>query len=130
MKALRTVFAALLLAVLAGCGEPVPADKQQYVGEWHGKDMLLLITADGNVRYKRRKDGNSTSINAPLQRFEGANFWVGIGILATRFEVSAPPHLDGNVWKMTVDGVEVVRSLGQGGGNWQASTRNRPRIAV
>jgi hypothetical protein len=120
MKLARLALAAFLLAILAGCGEPLPADKQQYAGEWHGKDMALLITPEGSVRYQRRKDKNTTSINAPLQRFEGANFWVGIGILSTRFEVSAPPHLDGNVWKMTVDGVELVRSLAPGGGDWQA----------
>jgi hypothetical protein len=120
MKYLRLALAAFLLAILAGCGEPVPADKQQYIGEWRGKDMMLLITAEGAVRYKRRKDKNTTSISAPLQRFDGESFWVGVGIFATKFDVSTPPHLDGNVWKMTVDGVELVRSLGPGGGNWQA----------
>jgi hypothetical protein len=120
MKLLRLVLAAFLLAILAGCGEPVPADKQQYVGEWHGTDMMLVITPDGSVRYKRRKDKNTTSVSAPLQRFDGASFYVGIGILSTRFDVSKPPHQDGNVWKMTVDGVELVRSLGSGGPNWQA----------
>ncbi|HEY2629753.1 MAG TPA: hypothetical protein VGI57_11530 [Usitatibacter sp.] len=120
MKLPRLALAAFLLALLAGCGQPLPVDKQQYAGEWHGKDMLLLITSDGNVRYKRRKDTGSTSISGPLQRFDGASFWVGVGLLSTKFEVSAPPHQDGNVWKMTVDGVELVRSLGQGGPNWQA----------
>jgi hypothetical protein len=120
MNALRVALAAFLLVLLAGCGQPLPADKQEYAGEWRGKDMVLAITTDGSVSYKRRKDGNSTSINAPLQRFDGASFWVGIGILSTKFVVSVPPHQDGNVWKMTVDGVELVRSLGQGGPNWQA----------
>jgi len=36
---------------------------------------------------------------------------VGFGPFKTRFVVSKPPHRDGNVFKMTVDGVELVRGL-------------------
>ena len=120
MRALRLALAVLLLAFVAACGTPVPPDKKEYIGEWHGKDMVLLITQDGNIRYRRRKNGNSTSINAPIQRFDGASFWVGIGILATKFEVSKPPYHEGNAWKMVVDGVELVRSFGSGAEDRQA----------
>ncbi|HUL56173.1 MAG TPA: hypothetical protein VLT60_04200 [Usitatibacter sp.] len=120
MKRLALALAAVLLALVAGCGEPVPTDKAEYVGEWHGKDMVLVITQDGNVRYRRRNGSASTSINAPISRFEGASFWVGVGIFSTKFDVSKPPYRDGNAWKMTVDGVELVRSFGGGGGDIQA----------
>jgi len=119
MKFLRLALAAVLLALAAGCGEPVPVDKAEYVGEWHGKDMVLVITQDGNVRYKRKRGNASTSINAPISRFEGASFWVGVGIFSTKFEVSKAPYRDGNAWRMTVDGVDLVRSFGGGGGKVQ-----------
>jgi len=120
MNALRLALAAFLLALAAGCGEAVPVDKAEYVGEWHGKDMVLVITQDGNVRYRRRNGSSSTSISAPISRFEGASFWVGFGIFSTKFDVSKAPYRDGNIWKMTVDGVDLVRGFGGGGNKIQA----------
>jgi hypothetical protein len=102
-------IAIALVALLAGCGEPVPADKAAYVGEWNAKNMRLVITQDGRVEYKRSDGASSNSINAPIQRFEGNNFVVGVGMFNTTFVVSKPPHQEGNVWKMVVDGVELVK---------------------
>jgi hypothetical protein len=96
--------------MLSACGKPVPSDKAEYVGEWQGKSMYLLITQDGSVRYKRVKGGGSTSIEAPLQRFVGDDFVVGIGPMSTVFTVSKPPYHDGREWKMVVDGVELTRT--------------------
>ena len=106
------IAAIFLAALLIGCGQPLPADKAAYAGEWRGQDMSLRITSDGRVDYKRRTGGGNTSISAPIQRFEGDNFVVGVGPLHTTFVVAKPPHLDGGVWKMTVDGVELVRGGG------------------
>ncbi|MET4203428.1 hypothetical protein [Bradyrhizobium sp. LA6.12] len=50
------------------------------------------------------------SINAPLRRFEGDHFVVGIAFLLTTFEVSTPPHQEAGTWKMVVDGVELTRT--------------------
>jgi len=73
--------------------------------------MTLLISKDGSVAYRRVVGNVHTTINAPLQEFQGNNFVVGVGPLVTTFEVSAPPHADADagVWKMTVDGVELTR---------------------
>ena len=106
------IVAAFLAALLIGCAQPLPTDKSAYAGEWHAKDMWLRITSDGRVEYKRRTGGGNTSISAPIQRFEGDNFVVGVGPFNTTFVVAKPPHLDGGVWKMTVDGVELVRGGG------------------
>jgi len=116
-RAWAFIVAAVLL--LAGCGRPVPADKTDYVGDWRSKEMHLMITRDGHVRYERRSGSTSTSINAPLQGFDGDNFIAGIGLLRTTFVVTKPPYRDGALWKMVVDGVEVVRSDG-GGDSWNA----------
>ncbi|MGL3105191.1 LptM family lipoprotein [Bradyrhizobium sp. BR 1432] len=102
------------LPILSACGQPMPDDKAAYVGEWHAQAMDVELTKDGTVRYKRvRRNttaGSTTiSIDAPLRRFEGDNFVVGIPFLTATFEVSAPPHQEAGTWKMVVDGVELTR---------------------
>jgi hypothetical protein len=113
---LRNIFVLLLLALwLPACAKPVPPDKAEYVGEWREKSMVLLITQDGSVRYKRLKGGVSTSIEAPLKGFDGDNFEVGVGPMSTVFTVSRPPYHDGRDWKMVVDGVELTRTSRKAG---------------
>lgn len=102
-------FLAALLLLLAACAEPIPESRAEYVGHWQASNMRLTITAGGEVSYERRDGGVSRTINAPLQGFEGDNFVVGFGPFNTTFVVSRPPHLDNGLWKMTVDGVELVR---------------------
>ena len=110
---MRRAAAWLLLAVaalLAGCSEPIPLDRMSYAGDWRGRDMRLLITPDGRCEYSRRREGGATSsIKAPIVRFEGDNFVVGVGMFSTTFVVSKPPRLVDGQWRMTVDGVELVR---------------------
>lgn len=100
-----------LAALLAACGKAVPPEKLDYVGEWREKNMALRISADGRVKYKRVKDHSTTSIDAPLQAFNGDDFEVGIGMMTTTFVVTRPPFRDEeDQWKMVVDGVELVKS--------------------
>ncbi|MCZ8235897.1 MAG: hypothetical protein ACK520_14750 [Inhella sp.] len=98
-----------LLAALAACSQPIPADKRAYVGDWRGAGMQLSITAEGSVRYWRQRDDGSTTLEAPLQRFDGDHFDVGVGPISTRFVVTQPPVLIEGVWRMTVDGVALTR---------------------
>jgi hypothetical protein len=113
----RELYAALLL--LVACANPVPPEKSAYVGEWSAPGMNLSITQDGRVDYKRIKGGTTTTISAPLKKFEGDNFVVGVGLWITTFVVSKPPHEVAGRWKMTVDGVELIRSSGSSPG-WSA----------
>lgn len=117
---MRGLLCIALITLLAACARPLPADKIDYAGDWQGINMRLWIGSDGNVSYQRVQGASRTSINAPLQRFEGANFFVGVGPLNARFEVTQPPHRVGNVWKMTVDGVELTRVAGGAGDNRRA----------
>jgi hypothetical protein len=103
------IAAAFLISLLIACAEPLPADKTTYVGDWRGPGMSLSISQNGQVEYKRRTSGGNNSISAPIQRFEGNNFVVGVGFFNTTFVVTKPPHIDDGKWKMTVDGVELVR---------------------
>ena len=100
----------LVAALLAGCSEPIPEDRMAYAGDWRAKDMRLLITPDGRCEYSRRRDGGGTSsIKAPIVRFEGDNFVVGVGPFTTTFVVSKPPHIAEGRWRMVVDGVVLTR---------------------
>ena len=107
-RVLAILYVAMLL--LAACANPVPPEKSAYIGEWDAPGMSLLITQDGSVAYKRIKGGVTTTINAPLKKFEGNNFVVGIGLWTTTFVVSKPPREEAGRWKMTVDGVELTRT--------------------
>ncbi len=94
---------------LAACGVPVPPEKANYIGEWKGLGMSLVITPDGGVAYERTSGGGSSSLKGPLQSFDGDNFTVGIFFMSSTFVVSEPPHEEDGVWKMVVDGVELAR---------------------
>ncbi len=111
MRAAAAVLLATALLLPVACSQPIPPEKLSYAGEWRAAHMRLLITPQGRVDYERRHDGSSKSVKAPIQRFEGDDFIVGIGPLSTRFVVSAPPHLEAGRWKMTVDGVELTRVM-------------------
>lgn len=107
-KVAAVVCAAMI--ALAACGNPLPPEKFAYVGQWNAPGMSLLITQDGSVAYKRIKGGVTTSINAPLKKFEGDKFVVGIGLWTTSFVVSKSPHEEAGRWKMTIDGVDLTRT--------------------
>jgi hypothetical protein len=103
------------LPMLSACGQAIPDDKATYVGEWHAQAMDVQLTKDGTIHYKRVRNATTgttttTSINAPLRRFDGDNFVVGIPFLSTTFAVSTPPHEEAGTWKMVVDGVELTRA--------------------
>ena len=107
---LLVTLAAVMALWLAACANPVPPNKASYVGQWDAPGMRLLILQDGSVSYNRIKGGVTTTINAPLKHFEGDNFVVGIGLWTTTFVVSQPPREVAGQWKMTVDGVELIRT--------------------
>lgn len=109
MHTLRAAILAALLLPLAAFADPVPADKQAYVGDWQGKDMRLQLNKEGKVKYKRDRPGKKLDLSLDLQGFDGDNFDVGFALVRSTFVVSKPPHREGDKWKMTVDGVELTR---------------------
>jgi hypothetical protein len=111
MKNRHAAIVALAICLcLLSCGTPVPPDKIEYVGEWTGQGMYLLILQDGSVEYRRLKGGGTREVTGPIQAFEGDDFKVGISFISTTFHVSRRPYLEGGVWKMVVDGVELTKS--------------------
>ena len=114
MRDVKWLSLLLVTPILTACSPstlytPLPEDKSNYAGEWNGGPTSLVITPEGRAIYQH-KDGNmSKSLDAPVKEFKGDNFVVGVGFMSTEFVVSAPPHEDGGVWKMTVDGIELTR---------------------
>ena len=107
---MRLVLLALaFILLLCSCAEPVPAQKRDYVGHWQSPSMSLLILEDGTVAYKRYKNGGSTSVEGPLQSFEGDDFSVGIGFFSTTFIVNEPPNNNDGQWTMVVDNERLIK---------------------
>jgi hypothetical protein len=109
MTAHRILILSLLAILLGACGKPVPPDKADYVGEWISPQTALLISQDGTIRYAHKEKGVSKTVKTSLQGFEGNNLKVGLGPISSTLIVSVAPHRDGDDWKMTVDGVELVK---------------------
>lgn len=113
---LLTLFSFLsILAALGGCSvKPLDPAHAEYAGHWAGAGTTLDIGKDAMINYEKVEMSgtvtHNTSINAPIQEFVANGFTVGVGPVTTTFVVQAPPHKDGDVWKMTVDGVELTRS--------------------
>jgi hypothetical protein len=110
MKKLKIILAATLVLLLAACAKPLPPEKAAYAGTWEAPQISLVIGQDGRVAYKHQDGNVNKSVEAPLQKFEGDNFVVGVGSLTTTFVVSVPPHQEADDWKMTVDGVVLTRA--------------------
>ena len=119
MQIVRSLFriaALAALVLLVSCAKPVPPARAAYVGDWQGDNgnMLLTITAGGELHYFRQRGNSRTTVDVPIKDFEGDDIVAGFGPFTTRFKVSKPPHREGNVWKMTVDDVEITRGLTPG----------------
>lgn len=95
---------------LNACSKPLPPDKTDYAGNWQEKGVHLIISREGKVNYQRHHGSGTTSLNAPIVRFEGNDFLVGIGPVHTTFVVQRPPHEEQGQWKMRVDGVDLIRT--------------------
>ena len=100
---------ALAAILLSACAKPVPTERAAWIGHWKGADFDLRIEAGGQVHYRRVRSGRTTTVDAPLQGFDGNDFRVGVGSFATTFVVDTPPRYVDGRWTMTVDGVELRR---------------------
>jgi len=107
------LIAAVLL--VGSCAKPLPPERLGYAGEWQSDTVLLVITPEGEVHYRRHEGNSKVSVDAPIKEFQGDNFVVGVGPFTTTFVVSKPPRLVDGKYVMTVDGRELVRVRAFGG---------------
>ena len=99
----------LVLSLLGCQGQPLPADKKDYIGTWYGDGMKLLITADGGMAYERKKDNTTTTLDAPIQEFGNDHITAGFWIFSMEFKINRAPYKDGDAWRMIIDGVTLTK---------------------
>ncbi len=102
------IIAGMAALLFIGCGNELPDDKANYAGEWRTRGRLLRISPEGRVHYYK----GSSKLKAPLQKWKGDDFQVGLLFMNTTFKVSKPPYQDGGTWKMVVDGKTYKRVKG------------------
>ncbi len=100
----------LLLLILAGCTEPIPDEKKEYIGSWYGESITLVISANGVVEYQIEDKDTKTTTKAPLKKFIENAFEVGIWFLTTRFEVNEPPQEVNGLWSMVVNNIQLIKN--------------------
>ncbi|MBN1898501.1 MAG: hypothetical protein JW827_06960 [Spirochaetes bacterium] len=105
----KFLFIICLTISLFHCGKPVPEDKMDYVGRWQGENMTLVITKDGGVEYERFVEGITKSLRGPLRGFKEDNFVAGVSVIKKEFIVQKPPYQKDGLWRMTVDGVDLIK---------------------
>lgn len=85
------------------------ADRQNYIGEWRGANVNLLIKPDGTIDYRRSEiigdTTNTDTVTGPINNFDGASFTVGVLGQNTLFEVEQPP----SSLSMTVNGERLKK---------------------
>ncbi|HEY0062814.1 MAG TPA: hypothetical protein VGC21_11880 [Telluria sp.] len=115
MRVSRLLALLMIVVALVGCAKPLTPEHAAYAGQWRAEGISLEIAQEGTIAYRKVEKtadnvNHSTSIDAPIKAFVGNGFTVGVGPIETTFVVQVPPHKDGEVWKMTVDGVELTKS--------------------
>jgi hypothetical protein len=86
-------------------GIAIPDDKRDYVGAWTAPGHVLTIEASGKIHYERHENNTNVTLDVPIQKFSGDDFLAGALLWTTTFHVTAAPHQEDQVWRMTSDGV-------------------------
>ncbi len=111
----------LVVLVIAGCANELPADKKDYVGMWKNNEVSLLITQSGRIEYENKGGSAKTSISAPIKVFTDQKIKAGILFFTTDFVITSPPKEENGVWTMVIDGRKLFKS---------AETDGRPQAQV
>ena len=86
----------------------VLAGKTEYVGTWTSKHETLTIGPNGHADWSHAEPGSSEEMHGSLS-FDGSDLVIDILVTKKHMHIDRPPHLDGTVWKMTLDGEELER---------------------
>lgn len=118
----KRLAAAVVLSGLTGlaCSGLTPVEiteeNADYVGAWAGKDTTLVIEQAGTAAWVTKSGGASTSLNGNIT-FTDDGFSIGFPPMAMNF-TATDPTLNGSLWEMTVNDIELQRAAapGEGGG--------------
>ena len=110
------VTAALLLALGLACGGLDPAAFQppapppaEWQGTWEGEGLTVVIQPDGMVKVEH-SGATTSSVQMPGRGFEPDAITLGIGPIASRYELQQGPRAENGVWTMTFEGVVLTRT--------------------
>ena len=95
-------------ATVIGGDASALAGKTDYVGTWTSKHDTLTIGPNGHADWSHVEPGSSEDMHGSLS-FDGSDLVIDILVTKKHMHIDRPPHLDGTVWKMTLDGVELER---------------------
>ena len=83
---------------------------RDFVGTWQGQNISLRVDKSGDSDF-RHLDGNRLiRAYGPLRLLDRNHISIGFGPTPQVLNVAVPPHVDGEVTRMTLDGVDLVRS--------------------
>ena len=84
--------------------------KSDFVGTWQGRNMSLRVDNFGNTLFFHLDGNSSIRADGPLRVLDGNHISVGMGPNPFFLNVMVPPHVEGEVTRMTLDGVELTRN--------------------
>jgi hypothetical protein len=102
------LVAAVLLA--AACATPVPVEREAFIGAWDGPGLLLVITPEGWMYYRRVKPRSSSTYRGPVKDLTDDAIVGSAFFFRVRLPVDTVPYYDGSRWRMVLDGVALVKS--------------------
>lgn len=101
--------ALVLLALLAGCAEPLPPTELDYVGLWRGEGVLLRITREGHLDYRRDSGASEVALSLPIREIADGAIVAGLPFWNTEIAVERPPARRDGRWSMVVEGRTLYR---------------------
>lgn len=116
MPRLSVATAAFVLAAGLACGgldptafQPPAPPPPEWQGTWEGEGLTVVISPDGMVKVEHTGATHS-SVQMPGRGFEPDAITLGIGPIASRYELQQGPHAENGLWTMTFDGVVLTRT--------------------
>lgn len=110
---MKKICTLLLLSIspltLTGCGGiSVPDDKQDYIGQWNSESATLHVYPQ-RIEYETHGT-MSSSISAPITKFENEDFYAGIWKFAQKFDVTIPPYEENGNWYMEMNSRKFIKA--------------------
>ena len=88
--------------------QSAPLTKSAFVGTWEGRNMSLRVDQNGYGDFFHFDGRYSIRATGPLRVLDDNRISIGFGPDPHLLNVTVPPHVESNVAKMTIDGVEMV----------------------
>ncbi|MBQ0713035.1 MAG: hypothetical protein KBT53_08745, partial [Porticoccus sp.] len=99
----------MLVLLLVGCAEPLPDDKNNFVGLWKSNQTSLLVTKSGRIEYESNKGAVKTSVSMPIKSITNSELVAGFLFMKSSFKLLGPPRNKDGATIVTVDGEDLYK---------------------